>query len=86
MAAQSQQPPQQQQAAALAHRLRPMSDQVCFGLRPCAVDAVKWSEDNLIAVAAAHSVVITSPADLCGPRGHAALDAASTQVCVLAVC
>jgi hypothetical protein len=54
-----------------------MGDQVCFGLRPCAVDAVKWSEDNLIAVAAAHSVVITSPADLCGPRGHAGLDAAS---------
>jgi len=51
-----------------------MSDQVTLSHRPCAVDAVKWSEDNLIAIAAAHVVVITSPADLCGPRGHAALD------------
>jgi hypothetical protein len=47
---------------------------VCLTNRPCLVDAIKWSEDNLIAVAAAHSVVITSPADMCGPRGHAAVD------------
>jgi hypothetical protein len=63
--------PQQQQQQ---HRLRPMGDQVCLTNRPCPVDAIKWSEDNLIAVAAAHSVVITSPADMCGPRGHGAVD------------
>lgn len=35
---------------------------------PAYPNAVQWSQDNLLAVAAAHSVVILSPADLAGPR------------------
>ncbi len=33
-------------------------------------DAIHWSEDNLIAVAAGHTVVVLSPAQLQGPRSH----------------
>jgi hypothetical protein len=42
------------------------------------VDAVKWSEDNLIAVVAGRTVVISSPADITGPRGFAALASSSS--------
>lgn len=33
-------------------------------------DAVQWSEDNLIAVAAGSSAVVLNPANLAGPRAH----------------
>lgn len=59
---------------------RPMGDQHCLSHAPCAVDAVKWSEDNLIAVVAGHTVVIASPADLTGPRAYAALGSNSSRV------
>jgi hypothetical protein len=67
-------------AATPQHRVRPMADQLPLSLRPPPVDAVKWSEDNLIAVAAAHTVVISSPADLGGPRGYAAIEQQQHQV------
>ena len=42
----------------------------CRGLyaRPTYPDAVKWSDDNLLAVASGPSVVICSVSDLSGPR------------------
>lgn len=39
--------------------------------RPATPDCVKWSEDGVVAVAAAHSVVLLNPADLSGPRAFA---------------
>ena len=40
--------------------------------RPAFPDAVKWSEDNLLAVAAGSTAVILNPADLAGPRAFVA--------------
>ncbi len=37
---------------------------------PAYYDSVKWSEDNLLAVAGGHTVVVLSPAHLQGPRSH----------------
>lgn len=34
------------------------------------LDAVKWSQDNLLAVAAAHTVVILNPSQLDGARSY----------------
>lgn len=45
--------------------------------------SVQWSQDNLLAVAAAHTVVVLHPGDLSGPRGYVAvkgLDAGPLQV------
>ena len=39
--------------------------------KPVHPDCVKWSEDGLLAVAAAHSAVVLNPGDLGGPRGSA---------------
>lgn len=33
-------------------------------------NAVQWSEDNLVAVAAGSSAVVLNPANLAGPRAH----------------
>lgn len=39
--------------------------------KPVPPNAVQWSADGVLAVAAAHSVVLLSPADLQGPRAFA---------------
>lgn len=63
----------QQGRAISGSAYRPMGDQHLLNYPPCPVDAVKWSEDNLIAVAAGHTAVIASPADITGPRGYAVI-------------
>lgn len=68
-----------QQARKQLHCItRAMGDQHGLPHAPCAVDAVKWSEDNLIAVVAGRTVVISSPADITGPRGFAVLASSSS--------
>lgn len=51
------------------------TDQHCLSARPAPLDAVCWSADNLLAVAAGRCVVLVSPADLGGPRAYAPLPA-----------
>lgn len=63
----------QQGKAVTSSANRPMGDQHPLSHPPCPVDAVKWSEDNLIAVASGHTAVIASPADITGPRAYAAI-------------
>lgn len=64
---------QQQTRRVTSSAHRPMGDQHPLNHPPCPVDAVKWSEDNLVAVASGHTAVITSPADITGPRAYAAI-------------
>ncbi|CAK9276707.1 unnamed protein product [Sphagnum jensenii] len=40
---------------------------------PTFPNSIKWSEDNLIAVASGHLVTILNPASLSGPRGYASI-------------
>lgn len=47
-----------------------MQDQHWLYSGPEFHNAVQWSEDNLIAVAAGRTVVILSPSDLSGPRNY----------------
>ena len=49
----------------------PLADELGLANRPVGVDCVKWSEDGVLAVAAAHSAVLLSPGDLDGPRAFA---------------
>lgn len=46
-------------------------DLVGLANKPVAPDCVKWSEDGVVAVAAAHSAVLFNPADLAGPCAFA---------------
>lgn len=47
------------------------ADAVGLSNRPVGPNAVQWSADGVLAVAAAHSVVLLSPGNLLGPRGFA---------------
>jgi hypothetical protein len=56
-----------------------MDDSVWLYNVPEFYDAIQWSEDNLIAVAAGHTVVVLSPAELQGPRSHLSMPAPETE-------
>lgn len=64
----------------MASKARCMGDQQGLYHAPCPVDAVKWSEDNLIAVVSGHTAVIASPADITGPRAFISIDTALNPV------
>lgn len=53
-----------------------MADSQLLFHTPEGLDCAKWSEDNLLAVAAERAVLILSPANLQGPRAHVSVASA----------
>ena len=49
-------------------------------------DAIHWSQDNHLAVAAGHTVVILNPSHLAGPRGYVAIPQADYTGSLCAGC
>lgn len=54
----------------MAAHLLPENTNFALGHRPCFPQAVQWSDDNLIAVAAGSAVAILAPWNMSGPRGY----------------
>jgi hypothetical protein len=63
-----------------------MHDHTWLYNAPACPGAVAWSEENILAVAAGHTVVLLAPGYLDGPRGFAVArdgSAASAPACVV---